>query len=537
MKLWISLGLGLLGVVGVSAALIRMAALPPQVTISTTSAGLSSLKSDNVEYLRSAEFRVEQVVLKKVKGEPYSGATFGPSEFDQQRQELTTTFPWGTIKTGYAASKNRLTLTITTTNTSNSETIEGVRYTPLTLKFPEKVKEYDGSTPLLAHNLGQVAAVKVSYGSGTLAVVSEDLEKPLMVGFPWASNRPTNTEFPLSVHTGRVDSYPDSYPVIRRPIPPKSSDTYVVTLRFGRANTSEDKLVGDIDKRLAEVFPPQLNWPDRRPIGAIFLATDSQSWVANPRGWFGDAHVNVMTPSGVAEFRQRMLNLANTAIGVMRDMNAQGTIIWDVEGQQFPHGTTYIGDPRMLGVLAPEMDGVADEFFARFRAAGLRTGITVRPQLLRLSADKKTANQTTVADPTDLLIEKIAYAKTRWGVSLIYIDSNTNAADPNPLDVAIIQRVAAAFPDCLLIPEHSNLRYFAYSAPSVELRHGIVSTPDSVRAAYPKAFSVIYTADGPLDLDHDALKAAVKRGDSLMYRTWFADPQNEKVKAIYNQER
>jgi hypothetical protein len=533
MKVWI-FGVGLLGVVAVSAALIRMATAPPQITLATTPGGLSSLKSDNVEFLQSGEFRVEQIVLKKPNGDKYPGATFGSSTFDQQRRELKLTFPWGTIKTGYAADKNRLTITITTTNTSDSETIEEVRYTPLALKFPEKVREYDGSTPLLAHNFGQVAAVKVSHDSGTLAVVGEDLEKPLMVGFPWALNRPTNTQFPLSIHTGRVASYPDSYPFIRRPIAPNSSDTYVVTLRFGRASTSADKLLEDTDKRLAETYPQQLHWPDRRPIGAIFLATDSQNWSANPRGWLGDAHVNVMTAAGVEEFHQRILKLANAAISVMRDMNAQGAITWDIEGQQFPHGTTYIGDPRMIDALAPEMTGVVDEYFARFRAAGLRSGVTVRPQSLRLSPDHKTADQLTVADPTDLLIEKIAYAKKRWGVSLIYIDSNTNATDPNPLDVAIIRKVAAAFPDCLLIPEHSNIRYFAYSAPSVELRHGIVSTPDYVRDAYPQAFSVIYTADGPLDLDHDALKAAVKRGDSLMYRTWYPDPQNEKVKSIYH---
>jgi hypothetical protein len=398
------------------------------------------------------------------------------------------------------------------------------------------VTEYDGSTPLLAHNLGQVAVVKVSHSSGSLAIVSEDLDKPLMVGFPWALNRPVNTEFPLSIHTGRVNSYPDSYPMIRRPIPPKGSDTYVVTLRFGRAHASEDQLLEGTEKKLAEAYPQQLQWSDRRPIGAIFLATDAQTWANNPRGWFGDSNVNVMTPAGIAEFRQRLLNMANSSIGVMRDMNAQGAITWDIEGQQFPHGTTYIGDPRKVEILAPEMAGVVDEYFARFRAAGLRTGVTVRPQLLEISADRKTANQTTVADPTDLLIEKIAYAKKRWGVSMIYIDSNTNATDPNPLDVAIIRKVATAFPDCLLIPEHSNLRYFAYSAPSVELRHGIVSTPEAVRDAYPKAFSIIYTADGPLDLEHDALKGAVKRGDILMYRTWYPDPQNEKVKAIYNNQ-
>ncbi len=120
---------------------------------------------------------------------------------------------------------------------------------------------------------------------------------------------------------------------------------------------------------------------------------------------------------------------------------------------------------------------------------------------------------------------------------MVYMpDSNVNGKDPNPLDVSIIQKVARRLsPDTLLIPEHYNLRYYAYSAPFVELRRGITTTPETVRDVYPKAFSLIYTADGPLDLYKDGLKTAVKQGDSLIYRTWFPDPQNEKVKATYKQ--
>src|SRR5436305_14085156 len=105
------------------------------------------------------------------------------------------------------------------------------------------------------------------------------------------------------------------------------------------------------------------------------------------------------------------------------------------------------------------MDYVVDEYFERFRAAGLRSGIGLRPQQFQLTADKRSATQTPMPDPTDLLIQKIAYAKKRWGVTLIYLDSNVNPSDPNPIDASIVQTVAAAFPDCLLIPERSNLRY------------------------------------------------------------------------------
>jgi hypothetical protein len=534
MKRSILAGIGVLIAAVLSIVLIKAGA-PPDVMIETTANGIKSLKSEGVEFLQSGDFRVEQVMLRKPSGETYQGSPYATSRFDEEHRELTASYPWGTVNLSYAASGSKLTLTMTTTNNSNSDTILGLCLMPITLKFPRKVKEYDGSIPLLVHNVGQVGAVTVSWGSGALTVVSEDIRKPLMVGFPWALNRPANTVFPLSVHTNRVSSYPDSYPTINRPIPPKGTDRYVVTLRFGRASAADGRLANDMYQRFAEAFPQKLSWTDRRPIGAIFLATNLPGSATNPRGWFGDPMLNVTTPSGRAEFRQRILSLADAAIGIMHDMNAQGAITWDIEGQEFAHATTYIGDPRLVDTVAPEMAEVADEYFGRIRAAGLRAGVCIRPQLMTLTQDKKSASQKPVADPAALLIEKIAYARKRWGVTLFYLDSNVNAGDSIPLDAAVVQKVAEAFPDCLLIPEHSNLRYYAYSAPFAELRHGVCSTPNPVRQSYPTAFSTIYTADGPLDFFHDSLRAAVKRGDSLMYRTWFRDPQNEKVKSTYTQ--
>jgi len=508
-------------------------AKPPDVKISMNSNGITSLKTDSTEMLESGELRVEQVLIKKPTGETYAGSPYGGSSSDPQAQQTTKTYPWGTLKIGYRAMDNRLKVTLAIENTSDTETIQGLRLVPLTLRFPHKVKEYDGTTPLLAHNVGQIGIVKVSYGSGTLAIVSEDIDKPLMLGFPWADNRPTNTIFPLNLNTDRVASFPDSLPTIDRPIPPKGTDQYTITLRFGRAKSADEQLVGDVYKKFAQVFPAKLKWKDRRPIGAIFLATNSKDWNGNPRGWFADASLNVNTAQGKAEFRQRMMNMADGAISIMRDMNAQGAITWDAEGEQYG-SANYVCDPRQVETFAPEMAGVIDEYFARFKAASLRTGVCVRPQEAKLASDNKDATQTPVSDPAALLISKIAYAKKRWGTTLIYIYSNSNnSKDPNPMDASIIQTVAEAFPDCLLIPERGTLRYYGFSAPSGELRQGMVSTPDTVREIYPQAFSLIYTADGPLDLYRTNLVAAVKHGDTMMYRTWYPDPQNSKVKSLY----
>jgi len=496
---------------------------------------LKSLTCNDTEYLENGEMRVEHVTLQKPSGETYAGDTSGRTELDVAHQQIKKTLAWGIVRVAYAAFQNQVKLTVRVTNTSPSDTIQGLWLEPLTLKFPQKVQDYDGTTPLLAHSVGEVAIVRASYGSGAVAVASEDLEKPLMVGFPWANDRPHNTIFPLSVHTGRVDSYPDSYPMIDRPIAPNSMDQFSVSIRFGSADSSRAELAEDIYKRFGEVYPSKLNWPDRRPIGAIFLATAGQNFANNPQGWFGDPHTDVTTVSGRAAFRQRVLATADAAIAIMKGMNAQGAITWDIEGQRYPHAISFVGDPRQFEALAPEMANVADEYFQRFRNAGLRVGVCVRPQQFAVSVDGQVPAQMPVADPAQLLIDKIAYARKRWGIGLVYLDSNANAQNSNPMDASVLQKVVTAFPDVLIVAEHYDLRYYAYAAPYKELRRGEMSTPDDVHAAYKNAFSLVYTADGPLDLYRKSLVKAVKQGDSMMYRTWYADPQNEKVKALYLQ--
>jgi len=527
--------LAVAGVVILGAGVYFVSSRPLVASVTLDAKGVKSLKCNNVEYLDNGEFRVERVTLKKANGEVYLGQTSGTVELDPQQQQLTRRFLWGIVQVTYSTVQNQVKLSIRTTNNS-PDTIDGLLFTPLTFKFPGKVQEYDGTTPLLAHNMGDLALVRASYGSGSVVVACEDISRPLMVGFPWANDRPHNTVYPLSIHTGRVPTYPDSYPAIERPIPPGGTDQYDVTIRFAKSGTSQVKVAADLYQRFRETFPEQLKWSDRRPIGAIFLATAAPNNPSNPQGWFqNDAHLNIDTPSGKSDFRQRLLVLADSAIAIMKSMNAQGAITWDIEGEKFANAISFVGDPRMANQLAPEIADVADDYFQRFRNAGLRVGITVRPQQFTLAADGH-ATMTVVSDPAQLLIDKITYAKNRWGITMAYIDSNVNAnaKDTNPMDPAIIQKVAAAFPDVLLIPEHSDLRYYAYSAPYKELRRGEVSTSEDVRAVYPNSFSLIYTADGPLDLYHKSLVKAVQQGDVMMYRTWYADPQNEKVKSLFS---
>jgi hypothetical protein len=286
----------------------------------------------------------------------------------------------------------------------------------------------------------------------------------------------------------------------------------------------------DVYAGFARAAPPILHWQDRRAIGALFLSTAAAGWPKNPRGWLQDSHVDVTTPEGVADLRRRILEYADGSIAILKSMNAQGMITWDIEGQEYPHATSYVCDPRVVETLAPEMQGIADEYFRRFREANLRVGVCIRPQQFDL--DETGAKQSYVADPTDLLIKKVRWARDRWGISLVYIDSNVTFAHLLPLDPAIIKRLSIEFPDILFIPEHATLEYYAYSAPYRELRQGWTGTDHIARETYPRAFSVVYVADGPLKQHRAEVERSVRDGDILLFRAWYADPQNALVKDI-----
>ncbi|MBC7784257.1 MAG: hypothetical protein H7144_10490 [Burkholderiales bacterium] len=272
----------------------------------------------------------------------------------------------------------------------------------------------------------------------------------------------------------------------------------------------------------------ELKWADRRPIGALFPAGSSPElrMTRNPRGWFNDKSLDVTTPNGLALFRRRLLSYADFSVRILKAMNAQGVIVWDIEGQEHVE-VTYVGDPRAATQMAPELDylNVVDEFFKRFRDAGLRVGVTVRPQKLSFKDGKW--RQETSDDPSRELIDKIAFAKNRWGATLFYIDSN------DAYDTDSVKNAARAFPDILLIPEHEISRTYAYAAPYGEVRGDYVSTPRLVRDLYPGAFSIINVFDGNVAGAKPQLIEAVRRGDILLFQAWWANPNNPIVQAIY----
>jgi hypothetical protein len=365
-----------------------------------------------------------------------------------------------------------------------------------------------------------VPIVLLDYGTGTLNFCSDDLE--CSVDLP---------RFP--VKTG----YP--FVITCRDIKPHASKTFNVSLRFGSAGARVQDLSGDILERYANKYPFQVNWKDHRPIGAMFLAGPQINVPSNPRRWtmnFGE--IDVTNDKGKAAFRAALLKLADYSVQILKDTGAQGMITWDPEGEEFI-GACYYGDPRLVPTLAPEMEfkndgakSAIDEYFEKFRAAGLRVGVCIRPQQIAMVDGKPVHQAVEDEHVVQILGDKIAYAKRRWGCTLFYVDST--ATINGALNPDIFKALAEEYPDVLLIPENESMRYFAYSAPLNSYQHHrITSTPVGARIVYPNAFSVLMAAEGDHPEDHDALLSAVRHGDILLFNGWHHSDGADKIKKLY----
>jgi hypothetical protein len=189
---------------------------------------------------------------------------------------------------------------------------------------------------------------------------------------------------------------------------------------------------------------------------------------------------------------------ADHCLAQLRDKNAQGVIFWDLEGHERPHAISYVGDPRKLAEVAPEMDRFADGFLKKFRDAGFRTGLTIRPTEYYDAAPGKHAwNQRDVKDPVALMSEKIRYARDRGGMTIFYLDSNVFSGGENVpwiMPTAMIRELQEEYPDCLIIPEWSAPDYYRWSAPYSSPNIGQLTTnvrDRFARVKWANAFGVV----------------------------------------------
>jgi hypothetical protein len=510
--------------------------------------GLDSLSFNGQSLLvspESGELQQQKSVFRVLVDALFPRSSSSTATPSNNPDTVDLTYPWGRISCAYGKQDNRLTMRLEVSNTS-SKPLNELSLRLMELNFPSiphggtleagmfgfgfkgpelRLGEGHLSIPSAADPRFVVPIIHIDYGTGALNFCSDDVD--CAVDVPRTTNFPARTSYPFIVTCGDIK--------------PGTTKIVNVSLRFGPAGAGVQDLSGDVLERYAGKYPFQADWKDHRPIGAIFLAGAQINMPTNPRRWIMNfGQIDVTNDKGKAAFRTALLKFADNSIQVLKDTGAQGMITWDPEGEEFL-GECYYGNPRLVPTLAPEMefknDGVKsaiDEYFEKFRAAGLKVGVCIRPQQIAMVGGNPVHQAAEDEHAVQILRERIAYAKQRWGCTLFYVDSTATAF--TWINPDVFKDVADAYPDVLLIPENESMRYFAYSAPlNSYMHHRITSTPVGARLVYPKAFSVLMAPDGDRPEDHDALVSAVRHGDILLFNSWYMSEGAMRIKKIYEE--
>jgi hypothetical protein len=299
-------------------------------------------------------------------------------------------------------------------------------------------------------------------------------------------------------------------------------------------------------------------WKDHRPIGQLILAGGART-EGNWNKW-NLPNLDTRTPAGLANFKKNLLGFCDYTAQNIRNVGGQGVIIWDIEGQG--HGyLNYAGDPRLLPVLAPEMEPLADQVFEIFKRNGLKVGICIRADKIKLDSNCKPVPETFQAYYTtqpEMLADldgKITYAQKRWGCTIFYIDSNGDGGEKigekskdGIYPAAVYQELHRKHPDCLLCPEQyynngeggRNDSYSGVTAPYQELRvsspkvGGVTDYEERLRTQFPGAFLLLCVSDGDVEEDMSKLVSGVRAGNILLFRSWFESRELNQVKKIYD---
>jgi len=469
------------------------------------------------------------------------------STLDKAKHSVTRVYPWGRIICTYSRRGSALRIRTRVENSTSDqmyisvqllEPTFGQRPQGLTLDagmFGEGGYPYPlGSFPLETPPDVVPPVILIDYGAATLAFCDETQSAtPATISVPRASND-SKTQFPFFLTPPKVEAG-------------QSVET-LGSLRFGASGATAKTLAPDVLRDFAARYPFRLAWKDRRAVAALFLSTAEAHPPLNPRGWFTNASdVDTTTPEGRQVWRKRLMDYADYSIKIMRSMNSQGMVTWDPTGDEI-ESVSFYGDPTQIDTVAPETltqadpnpdgsdryDSLAaiDAYFAKFRDAGFRVGLCIRPQELHLSGGEPSQDDS--PDPTATLARKITYARKRWGCTLFYVDSTVDAHGSLP--AAIFEKLMKQFPDVLLMPENESPRYFGTTAPfnSFALQ-GVTSTPAVTHQFYPRAFSVIYAPFGDFAHRRAELLAAVKSGDILIFNGWYDNEGNTQIKSIYDE--
>lgn len=454
--------------------------------------------------------------------------------FDPATHTLTLAYAWGTMTCRYTPEPTGLRIETTIRNTSD-ETVTELNINMISLVgLGEKQWLGHGS-----YGVTKPAMVVAKGPNGALLWCADAGGKPLGLDLSAARSGPHKTPvINCRVNLGGGRLIVDQV-TANRPIAPKAQDRFTCTLRLGAAGTDPFDLGQDLIEAYRRHHPRVVNWPDHRPILRLFFGggLPKDQSIANIR------HPEQATrPAPDPKFQQQLLKRMASLIAAAKVVDAQGVIMWDLEGDTFPHATTYIGDPRLVPLLNPQMDLVIDQGMKMLRDAGLRVGVTLRPSQIKYWPSTKTLHQA-AAKPFATLDAKVAYAVKRWGCTIFYVDTNYvwRPYPPNgkwkaaQIGVDVWLKLHQKYPHCLFIPEIATVADYQATLPYGEADMGSWAVPAMAKHIWPDARRLIVIEDADPFVHYERFVQSVRAGNMLM--TYAYSPQLYYVQAMAHIEK
>jgi len=434
------------------------------------------------------------------------------TKVDRDNGRITRTYEWGEARVEYELDGHRLNIQLELENKSKLP-LADFRVRLATMRIPGKPeslngKRRDGVNP----TNDTVAMLEFKLPQGRMYAAYESFAPDVNFGFGRAVDEAGDV-YPL-ILAGGVHIQPRN-DVVLPPrgiptIPPGETLRLRVSIRLADAKARQHDVLRQLYRDWRAFQSPMLDWPDRRPIGDAYLLSEfgkaapafGQEGI-NPRRWWSPMLdvVEMDSPHGRSMLRRELRELAYKSVATLKRMGAQGAILWNAEGAF--HETGWVGDPRMLPILSPELDKAIDDYFKIVRDAGLKTGVTLRHGHVVWRGNKWTQNpgnfnprnNATLDDFMDLInahphepwwrvypvarrmSAKIAYAKKRWGCTIFYIDTSliTRGRGVNqrmshkPITNHIYRKIREDHPDVLIIPELSELAHIGHVGPYGQL--------------------------------------------------------------------
>ena len=459
----------------------------------------------------------------------------GEAKVTAQGQTITRVYNGMTVATNYQQQGDNLRMNVTFRNTGD-KAVSKIYFRPFALRFPRRPDGYrwGWGYQVSTDNDGEPGIVPANWGSGQMIATVDEIERPVTFGF--GGDYGNDVPNVLMIQTLADDV-----------LAPGAEKTYRFSLRFAPGDVSPMKVAPDLYQAFARAYPDILNWPDRRPIGALMMALSDSKWKTNPRGWFNDQSIDVTTEAGLKNFGERLMKYADDSIAEIKRTGGQGIIVWDVEGDEMPHAVTYMGDPRLLKQTTPEMDRFSDAYFKKFRDAGLKVGICIRPS--KIVPYEGGWQHQQVDDPIAEMSDKINYAQKRWGATIFYMDTNVTtplvplAKDPlrgmwqgeaTMIPASGINRLKRMHPDVLIAPEYGNLGYYAAVMPYGQMPQTTHTAPE-IKAVYPNAGRALMVGDSKLPQIWDEALRGAAGGDISLFRGWFNDYLNPYTERLYRE--